>query len=110
MYEEKVDGWRMLAYKQGTDVRLVSRNGRDHTKRFPDLADEIRGLDVSALVLDGEVAVFDSKLMSRFRMAASATASRSIDAAHSTCAATCSRAYLRIPISCCPSGGSPTTA
>ena len=66
VYEEKVDGWRMLAYKHGTDVRLVSRNGRDHTKRFPDLVDEIRRLDVSALILDGEVGVFDSKLMSRF--------------------------------------------
>jgi ATP-dependent DNA ligase len=29
VYEEKVDGWRMLAYKVGNDVRLVSRNGRD---------------------------------------------------------------------------------
>ena len=31
VYEEKVDGWRMLAYKDGQRVRLVSRNGRDHT-------------------------------------------------------------------------------
>ena len=35
VYEEKVDGWRMLAYKDGDRVRLVSRNGRDHTRRFP---------------------------------------------------------------------------
>jgi hypothetical protein len=27
IYEEKVDGWRMLAYKDGARVRLVSRNG-----------------------------------------------------------------------------------
>jgi hypothetical protein len=38
VYAEKVDGWRMLAYKDGERVRLVSRNGRDHTRRFPDLA------------------------------------------------------------------------
>src|SRR5262249_11253947 len=37
VYEEKVDGWRMLAYKDGDRVRLVSRNGRDHTRRFADL-------------------------------------------------------------------------
>ena len=66
VYEEKVDGWRMLAYKVGDEVRLVSRNGRDHTKRFPDLAGEVRKLDASPLILDGEVAVFDAKLMSRF--------------------------------------------
>jgi ATP-dependent DNA ligase len=33
VYEEKVDGWRMLVYKDGARVRLVSRNGRDHTRR-----------------------------------------------------------------------------
>jgi ATP-dependent DNA ligase len=38
VYEEKVDGWRMLAYKDGQRVRLVSRNGRDHTRRFRDIA------------------------------------------------------------------------
>ena len=34
VYEEKVDGWRILAYKDGDRVRLISRNGRDHTRRF----------------------------------------------------------------------------
>jgi ATP-dependent DNA ligase len=29
VYEEKYDGWRMLAYKDGARVRLVSRNSRD---------------------------------------------------------------------------------
>ena len=38
VYEEKVDGWRMLAYKDGERVSLVSRHGRDHTRRFADLA------------------------------------------------------------------------
>jgi ATP-dependent DNA ligase len=27
VYEEKVDGWRILAYKDGDRVRLVSRSG-----------------------------------------------------------------------------------
>ena len=33
VFEEKIDGWRMLAFKEGDYVRLVSRQGRDHTKR-----------------------------------------------------------------------------
>jgi ATP-dependent DNA ligase len=37
VYEEKVDGWRMVATKAAGVVRLVSRNGRDHTHRFPEL-------------------------------------------------------------------------
>ena len=31
VYEEKYDGWRMAAYKDGTAVRLVSRAGNGHT-------------------------------------------------------------------------------
>ncbi len=34
IYEEKVDGYRMLAYKDGARARLVSRNGVDHIRRY----------------------------------------------------------------------------
>jgi bifunctional non-homologous end joining protein LigD len=47
-------------------VRLVSRNGRDLTRRFRDLATAIAKLSASTLVLDGEVAIFDQQLRSRF--------------------------------------------
>jgi bifunctional non-homologous end joining protein LigD len=66
VYEEKVDGWRMLAYKDGERVRLVGRNGRDHTRRFADLAADIAKLSARTLVLDGEVAIYDQQLRSRF--------------------------------------------
>jgi bifunctional non-homologous end joining protein LigD len=64
VYEEKVDGWRMLLYKDGARVRLVSRNGRDHARRFADSADAIA--KARSLVLDGEVAIYDQALRSRF--------------------------------------------
>lgn len=66
VYEEKVDRWRILAYKDGDRVRLVSRNGRDHTRRFRDIAAAVSKLAARALVLDGEVAIYDEKLRSRF--------------------------------------------
>src|SRR5215470_8670464 len=66
IYEEKVDGWRMLAYKDGGGVRLISRNGRDHTRRFRDIAAAVAKLAARTLVLDGEVAIFDQKFRSRF--------------------------------------------
>jgi bifunctional non-homologous end joining protein LigD len=66
VFEEKIDGWRMLAFKEGDHVRLVSRQGRDHTKRFPDLVKSIRALAPETLILDGEVAIFDERLISRF--------------------------------------------
>src|SRR5262249_22281341 len=66
IYEEKVDGWRILAYKDGGHVRLVSRHGVDHTKRFPHIAAAVAKLRPARLVLDGEVAVFDEDLVSQF--------------------------------------------
>ena len=66
VYEEKVDGWRMIAYKDSERVRLVSRNGRDHTRRFAGIAAAVAKLAARALVLDGEVAIYDDRLRSRF--------------------------------------------
>jgi bifunctional non-homologous end joining protein LigD len=65
IYEEKYDGWRLMAYKQGETVRLRSRHGLDVTGRFRALAAAIASLPTSALILDGEVAVFDEHLRSR---------------------------------------------
>jgi bifunctional non-homologous end joining protein LigD len=64
VYEEKYDGWRMLAVKEAGRVRLVSRNGRDHTKRFNAIAEALTKLKPATFTLDGEVAVFDAELVS----------------------------------------------
>src|SRR5215468_2620119 len=67
-YEEKYDGDRILAYKEGERVRLLSRNEKDRTDRFPGIASAIRGLRPDTLLLDGEVVVFDKKGVSRFQL------------------------------------------
>jgi bifunctional non-homologous end joining protein LigD len=56
----------MLMYKDGAHVRLVSRNGVDHTRRFHNIALAISKLSARTLVLDGEVAIYDEQLRSRF--------------------------------------------
>lgn len=56
----------MIAYKDGSVVRLVSRNGKDLTRRFAELAVAVGRLPAPTLLLDDEVAVFDSNLVSRF--------------------------------------------
>jgi bifunctional non-homologous end joining protein LigD len=66
VYEEKVDGWRVLAYKDAAGVRLVSRNARDLTRRFPELVAAVAALRPPTLLLDGEIAVFDRQLVSHF--------------------------------------------
>jgi bifunctional non-homologous end joining protein LigD len=74
IYEEKVDGWRILAYKDGARVRLLSRNRVDHARRFRELAAAVAAFPVPTLVLDGEIAVFDQELRSRFELLRGPTA------------------------------------
>ena len=38
VYEEKYDGYRILAYKEGSRVMLLSRNGLDRTSTFAEIA------------------------------------------------------------------------
>ena len=63
VYEEKLDGWRMIAYKDG-----LSRSGVDHTARFPGIAAAVAGLLAHQLILEGEVCVFDDQLVSQFHL------------------------------------------
>jgi bifunctional non-homologous end joining protein LigD len=70
VYERKEDGWRMIAFKDGSRVRLVSRRGVDHTARFAKLTAAIGRLPAPKLILDGEVCIFDSDLVSQFHLLA----------------------------------------
>jgi bifunctional non-homologous end joining protein LigD len=67
IFEEKYDGVRMLAYKEGTHVSLISRNVIDRTARYPEIAAAIQKLKPQTLCIDGEVVVFDAKNTSRFQ-------------------------------------------
>jgi len=64
VYEEKYDGYRAVAYKDGTRVRIISRNLKDLTRQFEQVAEAVAKLRAPRLVLDGEIAVFDERLVS----------------------------------------------
>jgi bifunctional non-homologous end joining protein LigD len=68
VFEEKYDGVRMLAYKEGAKVSLISRNGVDRTTRYASIAAEIEKLRTTTLLLDGEIVVFDAKKVSHFQL------------------------------------------
>jgi len=68
VYEEKYDGFRILAYKEGTEVSLLSRNGRDRTQTYARLAAAVAKLPDRTLLLDGEVVAFDKRQVSRFQL------------------------------------------
>ena len=66
IYEEKYDGIRLIAYKDGSRVSLLTRNLIDRTDRFARIAAAVAGLPAATLVLDGEAVVFDARAVSRF--------------------------------------------
>ena len=68
VFEEKYDGVRMLAYKEGPRVTLISRNGIDRSARYPTVAAAIAKVKAKTLLLDGEIVVFDSQKVSRFQL------------------------------------------
>lgn len=68
LFEEKYDGDRVLAYKEGRKVTLLSRNGKDRTALFADVAGAIGQLSCDTLLLDGEVVTFDRQGVSRFQL------------------------------------------
>jgi bifunctional non-homologous end joining protein LigD len=61
-----VDGYRIVAHKADDAVIIMSRQGKDHTSRFPDLAKALASLPAHPFTLDGEVAVYDRAHISRF--------------------------------------------
>jgi bifunctional non-homologous end joining protein LigD len=68
VHEEKYDGDRILAYKEGARVQLLSRNDKDNTSRFADIASAVGRLRVRTLLLDGEVIALDAHGVSRFQL------------------------------------------
>src|SRR3954463_11648148 len=52
-YEPKWDGFRSIAFVDGSDVYLQSRNGKDLTRYFPELR-----FPEGRYVLDGEIVIF----------------------------------------------------
>jgi bifunctional non-homologous end joining protein LigD len=53
-FERKLDGIRLLAYKDGATVRLWSRNRLRLTEAYPEVARAIAHLPVTSAILDGE--------------------------------------------------------
>ena len=68
IFEEKYDGVRMVTYKEGSKISMISRNDIDRANRYPEIVADLKTLKADTLVLDGEVVVFDPKKVSRFQL------------------------------------------
>jgi ATP-dependent DNA ligase len=58
-YEPKWDGYRLVVVRDGASTRLWSKQGRDLTDRFPDVAAAALTQVPAGTVLDGEVVVWN---------------------------------------------------
>ena len=56
-YEPKWDGFRCLAFKDGTEVDLRSKAGQPFNRYFPELVEAVGALGASRAVLDGEIVI-----------------------------------------------------
>lgn len=54
VFERKLDGIRMLAFKQGSEVRLLSRNRLPQNHGYPAVAASVAALPLDDVILDGE--------------------------------------------------------
>jgi ATP-dependent DNA ligase len=54
IFERKLDGIRLLAYKDGAEVRLWSRNRLPLTDGYPSIAAAVARLPLATAILDGE--------------------------------------------------------
>jgi bifunctional non-homologous end joining protein LigD len=68
IYEEKYDGYRILACKEGSRVTLLSRNGKDRTRTFSQIVGSLAALPAQRVLLDGEAVAFDRRGVSRFQL------------------------------------------
>jgi DNA ligase D-like protein (predicted ligase) len=58
VFERKLDGERVLAFRRGSDVRLLSRNRKSIDAAYPEIAEAIASEGLHDEVLDGEVVAF----------------------------------------------------
>jgi ATP-dependent DNA ligase len=57
-YEPKWDGFRAVAFKDGDEVIIHSRNAKPLTRYFPELVPAIQKIKPQRVVLDGEIVIF----------------------------------------------------
>jgi bifunctional non-homologous end joining protein LigD len=68
LYEMKFDGYRALAFKSGSEVRLLSRNRTLFNDNYPQLVDSLKALKAKSFIIDGEIAALDEQGRSSFQL------------------------------------------
>src|SRR5262245_56496552 len=67
-HEIKHDGFRIIARKNGAQVRLYSRPGNDLTRRFPLIVETLARLRSRSCIIDGEAVACDDNGVASFNL------------------------------------------
>ena len=57
VYEIKHDGYRLMVRRDGSRMRLFTRNGHDWADRFPAIVDAASRINATSFLIDGEAVV-----------------------------------------------------
>src|SRR6516164_4137428 len=68
LHEIKHDGFRIIARKNGAQVRLYSRPGNDLTHRFPLIVETLARLRSRSCIIDGEAVACDDNGIASFNL------------------------------------------
>ena len=59
IFERKLDGERCLAFRSGSQVRLMTRNRKEDTSTYPEITEALAAQQASDFIIDGEIVAFD---------------------------------------------------
>ena len=68
LFERKFDGERCLAFRHGSEVRLMSRNRLLISSQYPEIVDALGRQQADDFVLDGEIVAFEGEGTSFHRL------------------------------------------
>jgi bifunctional non-homologous end joining protein LigD len=68
IYEPKLDGERLLAFRHNDDVRLMTRNRRSASSTYPEILDALLAQAMTDFVVDGEMVAFKKGISSFSRL------------------------------------------
>lgn len=68
LFERKLDGERLLAFRSGGRVRLLTRNRKCAGDTYPEVVDALARQTATEFVVDGEVVAFDGGVSSFSRL------------------------------------------
>lgn len=68
LHEIKFDGYRIVTFIDRQKIKLISRNQKDWTDKFSEIANALKNFNAKKIILDGELVALDNKGISRFQL------------------------------------------